>query len=80
MQAAHILDNRRDVSGLKFQAFVRLGQPAYDEHISPFLKSKNSNTANRIKRLSIEDVLLYCGMDSLSEYKLAEIQMKELGI
>lgn len=80
MLAAHILDNRREVTGLKFQSFVKLGQPSYDGHIEPFLKSKNSNNANRAREIPLSELLLYCGMDSLLEYKLAKIQMKELEI
>ena len=79
MQAAHIEDNREGVTSLKFQAFVRLGQGGYDEHIESYLKSKNSNKANQIKRLSMRELLLYCGMDALLEFKLAEIQMREMG-
>ncbi len=79
MQAAHLLDNRRGVSGLKFQAFAELGQPSYDEHIVPYFKSENSNSPNRINELDLRDLLLYCGMDSLLEFKLAEKQMKKMG-
>jgi len=80
MQAAHQLDNRKGVTGLKFQSYVRLGQPSYDEHIAPWLKAKLGNEQNRISKISTRELLLYCGMDSLLEYKLALMQMEELGV
>lgn len=80
--AAHVLDNRQRVAGLKFQAYVLLGQPSYDDHIRPFLRSKsgNSNDPNQIKSANLEDVLLYGALDSLLEYKVAKKQMKLFGI
>jgi uracil-DNA glycosylase family 4 len=51
MLATHILDNRPGICGLKFQSFVRFGLPSYDEDISPFLKSTDTNTPNSILEL-----------------------------
>lgn len=82
MQAAHILDNRPGVSGLKFQAFALLGQTAYDSHIKSYLESKDgrSNSLNRIREVDLDALLLYAGMDSLLEYKVARIQMDQMGV
>jgi len=77
MQAAHILDNRPATTGLKFQAFVQMGCPDYDDHIKPFLQKCN-NLLNRIKELDINDLLLYNGIDSILEYNLAMIQIKKI--
>lgn len=79
MQAAHVLDNRPGITSIKFQAFVRLGVPIYDQHIKRFLISDGTMKRNRVKDVHIKDLLMYCGLDSLLEYKVAEIQMKELG-
>lgn len=86
MQAAHAADNRRKASGLKFQAFVRLGVPSYDEAIAPFLgsaegdsKEQDSHALNDIKQIGLKDLLIYCGLDSLLEYKVAAIQAEEMG-
>ncbi len=76
MVAAHVLDNRKGITSAKFQAFVQLGQPSYDDHIKPYLKGKMG--LNRILDLDMKDLLLYNGMDSLLEYKVAMIQMKQL--
>ncbi len=37
MLAAHVLDNRPGITGLKFQTYVRLGKIDYSSHIEPFL-------------------------------------------
>jgi len=79
MQCAHVLDNRRGITGLKFQSYARLGQPPYDDHITPFLKSKHPNDKNRIHEVPLRDVLMYCGLDSLLEYLLCQLQRKDLG-
>ena len=78
MIGSHVLDNRRGVTGLKFQAFVRFGQPSYNDYIEPYLKQKNSNKPNRIREADLGKLLLYGGLDALLQYKLAEQQMEEL--
>jgi DNA polymerase I-like protein with 3'-5' exonuclease and polymerase domains len=79
MQSAHVLDNRPEITSVKFQAFVRLGFGSYDDHIKPFLESvePGGNSKNRINEVDRNDLLLYCGLDSLLEYKIALHQMKE---
>lgn len=81
MLAAHALDPRGGVTSLKFQAFVRLGMPAYNSHIEPFLipKEKGGNSPNRVKDISLGMLLKYNGLDSLLEYHVAQHQMKEMG-
>lgn len=74
MLAAHVLDNRKGVTGLKHQAFVKFGINSYNDHIEFLLKSKNGRY-NRIHEIDIYDLLIYNGMDSLLEYKLAKRQM-----
>ena len=78
MQTAHVLDNRKGITGLKFQSFVSLGQGVYDEHIGPFLGSPNSNKPNKVTDVDLSELLLYCGLDSLLTYKLAGVQRDEL--
>lgn len=86
MLAAHILDNRPGVTGLKFQAYVNFGIVNYDSSISSYLKSKDSKNGNGINRImelvnkpgGKEELMLYCGLDSLLEYKLAMKQMKKI--
>ena len=52
----------------------------YDSSVSKYLKGigKGANSFNRIDEAPLDDLLLYCGMDSLFERRLAKIQMKEM--
>ena len=50
--------------------------------ISQYLKSnsKNGNAFNQIEKIPIDDLLEYCAMDSLLEYRLAMIQMEQMEV
>jgi DNA polymerase len=66
------------VTGLKFQAFVRLGVEDYSGHIAPYLETdpKDPHGRNRIRQVPMEDVLRYNSLDSKYEYEVARIQME----
>ncbi len=83
MIASHILDNRPNTKSLKFQAYVHFGLGDYDSHISKYLKSLKAesekygeNAFNEIEKIPLNDCLVYCGIDSLVEYRLAKKQMR----
>jgi len=76
MIAAHVLDNSPKVTSIKFQSFVLLGAESYDDHISPYLKSTKNSKFNRIHEIDLQDLLLYNGLDSLLEFRVARKQMK----
>lgn len=85
MQAAHVLDNRTGITGLKFQTYVNFGVQDYSEEITPFLMGdkKNANSFNRILELlekpdGKEKLLTYCGLDTIYGFRLAMKQQKEL--
>lgn len=85
MQAAHVLDNRPGITSLKFQSFVQFGVVGYEEAITPYLKSPDSNTPNRISEVLesptlTRELMEYCGMDSLMTYRLARMQMEMMGV
>lgn len=81
MTGTHVLDNRSGITSVKFQGFVRLGAPSWDDHIKPYLKAKKGgNNKNRIDEVDLRLLLLYNGLDSLIEHKVCVIQMAELGI
>jgi uracil-DNA glycosylase family 4 len=80
MQAAHILDNRRGITGLKFQVYVQFGIEDYNSHLESLLTTTNKKRINLIHEIDMHDLLLYNGLDSLLEYKLAIKQMKMMGV
>lgn len=81
MLAAHLIDNRSGVTGLKFQAFALLGVDSYDTHVKAYFDSKGGcNSPNRIRDVPMQALLKYCSYDALFEYKVAEVQMKILGV
>lgn len=81
MLAGHVLDNREGVTGLKFQSFVYLGFPAYDEHIKQFLRGYKGSKINRVKtEIDLTQLLKYGGFDTLLEFKLAQHQSQRLGL
>jgi uracil-DNA glycosylase len=53
MLTAHVLDNRKGITGLKFQSYVMLGQSTYNDQIEPFLKSDSPNEPNKIKEIDL---------------------------
>jgi len=82
MLAAHILDNRVGVSGLKFQTYVQLGVIDYASEVTPYLKAvdnKNANALNKIMELvelpgGKEKLMKYCGYDAINEYRISVLQ------
>jgi len=82
MQAAHILDNRQGICGLKFQTYVNFGVVDYSSEITPYLRSaKGGNEINTIHKLletpaKTELLLTYCGLDSVYQFRLSVLQQK----
>lgn len=75
MQASHVLDNRPEISSVKFQAFVQLGVDLYNDTIEPFLQSDAPNEPNRIRDAPLTTLLDYNGLDAWYEYHIARKQM-----
>lgn len=83
MIMAHVLDNRRGICSIKFQAYIHLGLPGYDEHIHPYFKGAGASGQNRIEELGrkdLNDLLTYNAVDSVVEFKIMLRQRKELGL
>ncbi len=78
MLATHCLDNRTGICSLKFQAFVKMGVPSYNESVAPYLFS-SQGPYNRIREIETRSLLLYGGIDALLEYRLAMLQRREFG-
>ena len=77
MTCAHILDCRKDITGLKFQSYINFGIYPYDKHIKPFLKD-TGNGFNRVDEAPLSDLLLYGGMDSWLTKLLYYKQMEQM--
>lgn len=81
MVDGHILDQRPDITGLKFQSFIRLGVASYDDHIKPFLKSKTKGAGARneiLRDVELRELLTYNGLDAILEWLVAQDQMREM--
>lgn len=84
MLVAHALENStkvRPITSIKFQAFVKLGQKDWSATVDEYLHTKgNGNTINNIHQIAgSRELLTYNAMDSLLEYKVAMLQMAEMG-
>lgn len=77
MIAAHVINNQPKQTSVKFQSFVLLGSSSYNDHIEPLLKGgPSSYDVNRVTEIELNQLLLYCGLDALLEYKVAVRQME----
>lgn len=80
MLAAHVCDNRRAITSVKFQAFIRCGAPVWNDKIQPFLKTKKDEKVNAIlEQITLDDLLRYNGLDAWMEFMVAVDQIRELG-
>ncbi len=85
MLGAHVAQNRQK-TGLKVQAYMKLGVIGYDDAVDPYMKGEEAdkygdNAKNRMQeamRDMPEEVCLYCAMDSLLTFRLYEIQTAQL--
>jgi uracil-DNA glycosylase family 4 len=77
---AHLIDNRPNISSVKFQSFALLGVEPYETDVKDMLKARKGSKQNRIRQADIMKVLAYNGMDSLVEWKIGHIQASRLGI
>jgi DNA polymerase len=76
MIAAHLIDNRRDITSLKFQAFVNFGSLDYSVEVSHLLKSDGGKEGfNALKSEPPSAKLLhYNALDAYFAYWLAKKQ------
>lgn len=79
MVCTHVIEGKK-VNGLKPQVYRRWGVEDYDEDVEKFIKAKdsNSNSFNKLHEVSIDDLLLYGGLDSQYEARLYDEQKKYL--
>ncbi len=78
--AAHTLDNRGHISGLKFQTYVNFGVPDYSSEVSKLLEAPNSLALNEIHKIPKEKLLTYGAYDAYFTKRLLEKQLKQYEI
>lgn len=78
--AAHVLDNRKGITGLKFQTYINFGIIGYEDNIKKYIvpKEKGGNEFNTIKEADINDILLYNGYDTYFTMLLYQKQKRLL--
>ena len=77
MLSSHHLDSREGITSAKFRGLVRLGVSDWSSSIKPYLEDAG-NGFNRIHEADMHKLLVYNGIDSLVEYKVACIQRREM--
>ncbi len=86
MLMSHVLDNRPGATSLKFQTYVNFGVVDYASEITPYLQAKEQNNGNAINRIyellakpdGMQQLLRYCALDAVYEYRLAMKQRENI--
>lgn len=86
MLQAHILDNRPDITGLKFQTYINFGIGDYSSEIEPVLQGEDSKNCNSLNKLELYmkspenalKIMQYCALDSIFTYRLMLLQQKQI--
>jgi uracil-DNA glycosylase family 4 len=88
--AAHVLDNRDGITGLKLNTYFRLGVLGYDSEVDDYMRrtkegedKKSGNRLNCLDEVSMDKLAYYCALDSLFTYKIYEqqvIEMADMGV
>jgi len=74
MLAAHVIDNRSGITGLKFQVYKELGIDPYDDYIKQFMEG----SPNKIEDAQPHKVLWYNARDALFGSMIAKKQKKRM--
>lgn len=79
---AHFIDNKPGITSLDFQNYVNFGIEPYDAHLKKFIKPNDTygNAINEIDKVNLGDLLVYNGMDSMTEFRQGLIMMDVIGI
>lgn len=78
--AAHILDNRKSVTGLKHIAFVKWGIENYDKESEKYIQALPGSNFNQMHKMPLYSMLLYCGIDAFLTIKLYYEQYKSINL
>lgn len=72
---SHVEDNRSGITSLKFQTYRLFGVPDYDSEVAPYLDS-HGESFNRIEECPESLLLEYNGVDSVFEWRMADLQQE----
>ena len=78
LNTSHVIDDRHDITGLKWQLFQRYGVGDYGKELGDKLKAKDSNSFNRVMEIPLIPLLKYGCIDSLGGYWLWKDQEAEV--
>ena len=76
MMSEHIIDNRAQWTGLKFQSFIKYGVRPYDKLIEEFIKSPDDSGFNNVHKAPLKELMTYCGLDCIFGMMLFEDQTR----
>lgn len=76
--ASHVLDNRKGITGLKFQSFVRWGIEDYNAAAKKYISANDGSSFNNMLKMPIDELLEYNALDALYTYELHKEQKAEL--
>lgn len=86
MTAAHIIDGRKGVTGLKYHAARLFGLFNYDKEVEPYMSSDpkeekefGGNAFNKLHTFPIQKLLRYCATDVFVGWHLMMEQRKQMG-
>jgi len=77
MNAAHVIDVRKDFCGLKFQAYINYGVDEYGAEAKKYMKVGTSGL-NALPNMPLKNLLTYNGMDAIITMWLWADQYKTL--
>lgn len=80
MIAAHWEDPQPRITGLKHQAFVRMGLPYFAHEVEKYFECGGTKEHNNIKMAPMHALLKYNGIDAIAELDLGILQMRENGL
>lgn len=85
MNTAHLLDNTKGTTGLKWQVAARWGVDDYDAAVGSYIRGRegddertSSHSFNRMASFPLRNALEYAGLDALFEAMLLDAQEEEL--
>ena len=79
MMGAHVIDNGKRQTSLKFQSFINFGRIPYEKEMKPYMTKTDPETGlNLLDQAPLDRLLFYNGLDALFTYRLCIKQISFL--